>query len=153
MAWTYSGDPSSSAKDAVRFLIGDTNSTNQLLQDAEISYLLNLYNQAPMNAAIRACETIMAKYSRLADESAGQVSISFSQRAKGYSSMLANLKTRLYSEDCGIIAGGISVSDKTRVQLNSDRVKPEFNKHMFENDQIAPWVAPLTGGKNDGLEK
>ena len=70
MGWTYGGDPSASAKDAVRFLVGDTDSTDQLLQDGEITYLLSQYNNAPLNAAIRACETIMAKFARMADETA-----------------------------------------------------------------------------------
>ncbi len=139
-AWTYSGNPGYNAKDAVRFLIGDTNVRDQLLLDGEIEYLLSIYNDTPMNAAIRACEAIMTKFARLADESVGQVKISFSQKAKAYASMQIMLRNRLAMEDAAPYAGGISVTDKYTQTQNADRVKPEFTKHMMENNQIAPWT-------------
>jgi hypothetical protein len=43
MAWTYSGDPNSSDKDKYRFLIGDTISTDPILADEEITFILNTY--------------------------------------------------------------------------------------------------------------
>lgn len=140
MSWSYSGNPGSSAKDQVRFLIGDTISSDQLLQDAEITWLLSQYNNTPINAAIRACETIISRFSRLADESVGQVKIQFSQKAKGYQNTLEMLKIRLLSEDCAPFAGGISVVQKQAQEMNADRVRPDFNKHMMENNQLAPWT-------------
>lgn len=140
MAWTYSGDPGSSTKDTVRFLIGDTSSKEPLLQDAEISYLLGLYNNAPNNAAIRCCEVIMAKFSRLMDESVGQVHITYSQRAEAYRKMRVDLVNRLGVQDMRPYAGGISRSDQETNALNTDRVKPVFRQHMMENQQLSPWV-------------
>lgn len=49
--WTYSGDPSASAKDAVRFLIADTDVDNQLLRDAEITWALAEHDQNVRRAA------------------------------------------------------------------------------------------------------
>ena len=43
MSFTYSGDPSKSALDAARFLIGDTNENAPIMQDEEIQYILNTY--------------------------------------------------------------------------------------------------------------
>jgi hypothetical protein len=43
MAWSYAGNPSSSDKDKYRFLIGDTDSTDAILQDEEIQYVLDTY--------------------------------------------------------------------------------------------------------------
>ena len=140
MSWSYSGDPSSSAKDAVRFLIGDTDTCDQLLQDAEIQYLLNFYQQAPMNTAIRACEAIMTKFSRQANESVGQVKIDFNQKYKAYRDMQRELQRRLATEDMVPYAGGISVSDIKTKEADSDVPKPDFRKHMMENEQISPWV-------------
>lgn len=140
MTWLYSGNPGYSAKDQVRFLIGDTDSTDPLLQDAEITWVLSQYNNAPMNAAIRCCEAIIAKFSRLANEAVGQVRIDFSQKAQAYTKMLTMLKTRLATEDASPYAGGISVSDKQAQTQNTDRVRPDFRKHMMENEQIAPWT-------------
>lgn len=139
MAASYIG-PATSAKDAVRFLIGDTDSTEFLLQDNEIEWLLAQYNNVPLNAAIRCCETIMSKFSRMADEVVGSVSIKFSQKAKGYQTMRAELQRRLATEGAIPYAGGISKTDKKLNELNPDRVKPDFTKHEMENQQIAPWV-------------
>ena len=43
MAWTYSGDPSSSDLDKYRFLIGDTDANEPILQDGEITFVVNSY--------------------------------------------------------------------------------------------------------------
>lgn len=40
MTWTYSGDPNSDEKDLYRFLIGDTDVKEPILQDAEIEYVI-----------------------------------------------------------------------------------------------------------------
>lgn len=44
MAFTYSGDPSASDLDLLRFTIGDTDSTEPLMQDAEYNYLIGQYS-------------------------------------------------------------------------------------------------------------
>lgn len=138
--WSYSGNPAHSAKDQTRYLIGDTDIQEQLLSDEEIDWTLGQYNNTPMNAAIRCCETIMSKFSRLADESVGQVRISFSQKVKAYERMQNTLLCRLAREDAAPFAGGISISQKQQEVLNPDRVRPDFTKHMMENEQIAPWT-------------
>lgn len=77
MAFTYSGNPSASDRDAVRFMIQDTDSTDALMQDAEIDWLLaqvtNVYQ-----AAHDACYALAAKFARKADQSksVGDLSLS-----------------------------------------------------------------------------
>lgn len=138
--WEYSGNPAYSAKDQTRFLVGDTNKFDQLLSDQEIVWLLSQYNNTPMNAAIRACETIVTRFSRLADETVGKVRIEYSQKAKGYMTTLTMLRTRLALEDAAPFAGGINVSDKINNYQNTNNVRPDFYKHMMENWDIAPWT-------------
>jgi len=140
MTWTYSGDPGKSAKDLVRFLIQDTDAKDQQLQDGEITYILSVYNNKPANAAIRLCEVLIAKYTRMADEGVGQVRIQFSQKSKAYRTLLTDLKIRLATESMQPYAGGVSQSDVDTVNSNMDRVKPDFSKHMMENELIAPWL-------------
>lgn len=140
MSFTYSGNPGHSAKDQVRFLIGDTDKCDPLLQDGEIIWVLTQYENTPMNAAIRCCESIISKFSRMADEAVGQVKISFSQKAKSYNTTLQMLRSRLAMEGAVPYAGGISVSDKITQDMNTDRVRPDFTKLMMENYEIAPWV-------------
>ena len=140
MSWSYSGNPTFSVKDQVRFLIGDTNSNDQILQDGEIEWVLSLYNNSPNNAAIRCCETIISKFARMVDQSVGQVKVSWSQRMKSYEQTLQMLRNRLSIEDSGFYAGGISRTDKLANNENTDNVRPDFRKHMMENEMIAPWT-------------
>lgn len=147
MAWSYSGDPTESPKDAVRFLVGDTDITDPLLQDGEIYYLLGQYNNAVINASIRACETIQAKFGRMVDETVGSVSIKFSQRQKAFNDLKQMLIQRLATEAIpnGPYAGGISISDVIQNNQNRGLVRPDFTKHMMENQQISPWVTSQCG--------
>lgn len=138
--WTYSGNPGFSAKDQVRFLIGDTDPDDPQLYDGEIEWTLSQYNNAPLNAAVRAVESVMTKYSRQVDENVGQVKIFFSQRLKAYQQTQNILLQRLAREDAIPYAGGIYVSDKQTQDMNTNRVRPDFTKHMMENYDIAPWV-------------
>lgn len=43
MTWTYSGDPSSSPLDEMRFTIGDTLQDEPIMQNEEIQYLIDTY--------------------------------------------------------------------------------------------------------------
>ena len=40
MSFTYSGDPSASQLDECRFLVGDTDEKNPIMQDEEINYII-----------------------------------------------------------------------------------------------------------------
>lgn len=140
MAWSYTGNPGASAKDQVRFLLGDTDECDQLLQDGEITWLLSQYNNAPMNAAIRGCEVLMMKFGRLVDESVGSVRMSYSQRVGAFTKLQVMLRNRLATEDCSWFAGGISVSQVQTVDANADRVRPSFTRNMMVNWQLSPWI-------------
>lgn len=43
MSFSYSGNPESSALDEARFLIGDTDANEPIMQDEEIQYIINTY--------------------------------------------------------------------------------------------------------------
>ena len=79
MAWTYGGDPAANARDAIRFLCGDTDTNDQLLNDAEVAWVNNQLTgsdtatTALYNAAYRCCLLIASKFSRLADQSVGDL--------------------------------------------------------------------------------
>lgn len=148
MAATYTGNPGSSPKDTVRFLIQDTEECHFLLQDGEISWVLGQYNNAPMNAAIRCCEILIAKFSRQADETAGPMKIMYSQKSKAFRLLLVELRNRLATEDLQPYAGGISRTDEKINDRNRDRVRPDFAKHMMENQLISPWVTNTMNGYN-----
>ena len=87
MTWSYSGNPASSDTDAVRFLVADTQTSDQLISNEEINYLLTVYND-PAFAAVAAARAIAAKFARQSDQSrsVGDLSLSesFSQKSEQY---------------------------------------------------------------------
>lgn len=97
MPWTYSGDPASSAKDEVRFLVGDTNTADQLVQDEEINYVLLAHadaGSASINyrAAAEIAEAIAAKFARKADKAVGPLSIQAKQQHDHYVQLAGRLR-------------------------------------------------------------
>lgn len=76
--FTYSGDPSTSDKDRVRFLIPDTDPEDMLLSDTEIQWFLdedkNFYN-----AAANAAELAGYKYARIINRQEGTLNLSLGQ--------------------------------------------------------------------------
>lgn len=83
MTWSYSGDPGDSALDEIRFLIQDTDTTDQLLSNEEITYLYGAYGDA-YSAAVAAVGVLIAKASKVAEESktVGDLSLSVKSGAR-----------------------------------------------------------------------
>ena len=141
MTWTYGGDPAANARDAIRFLIGDTDTTDQLLSDEEIAWVntessgTSTGTTALYDAAYRCCLTIASKLAREADKQIGDLSVSMSQRAKAYREQAASLK-ELSGREGGVpipYAGGITISDKEVDEENSDLFRSWFSSGQFEN--------------------
>ena len=66
MAWTYSGDPSTSLRDQVRFLVGDTRGQQEVsLQDAEIDWLLTQTANDTYMAGSMAAQEMAGGYAML----------------------------------------------------------------------------------------
>jgi hypothetical protein len=124
----------------VRFLIGDTDPTDQLLKDAEIYYLLGIYNNSPLDTAVQCLEAIMGKFARMVNESVGGVKIDFTDKIKNMDYMKKAIIQRMASSQIAAYAGGISISDMIQVNQNADRPCPVMTLHEMENQQIAPWV-------------
>ena len=65
MSWTYSGDPSSSSIDQVRFLLGDTDSTDKLtLSNEEITWLISEWDNNLYFAAAAGAEQLAGQFAR-----------------------------------------------------------------------------------------
>jgi len=85
MPFTYSGDPSTSTRNEVRFLINDTNANDVLFSDEELDYLIDEWGSNVYEIARACCETLVSRFSRLADstsKSVGDISLSESYTAK-----------------------------------------------------------------------
>jgi hypothetical protein len=141
MTWTYGGAPgtttSATRRDAVRLLVGDTDTTDQQVSDEEIAFALSQTSDDIYNAGALMCRTIAGKYSRLVDTSIESVSSSYSQRAKQYSELAVRLVKegkRLGSVGLGVpVAGGMSISEMQGVEDDTDRVPSAFRVDQFSN--------------------
>jgi hypothetical protein len=96
MSWTYSGDPSASPLDQVRFLCGDTKTAEPFLQDEEINFLITL-KENPRAAAHEACMMILAKLSEEVDFELGPQKVKASQRFEQYRKFFETRRTLLIS--------------------------------------------------------
>lgn len=84
MAWNYNpAQLAASELYQVRFLIGDTDTNDQQLQDEEITFLLTQCGSVN-GAAVACCENLSAKYANLTDHSLGPYSVKASQKSKQF---------------------------------------------------------------------
>lgn len=135
MTWTYT-DPSTSARDAVRFLVGDTDTTDQLVTDEEIAFTIaqagtgNTYTAASLTA-----DAIAAKFARKADFSNLSISVSASQRAEAFRALAEDLRAKalVYGGGAEVFAGGLSASAKDDLDANTDAVQPSFRMGQDDN--------------------
>jgi hypothetical protein len=74
MTWNYSGDPSASLRDTVRFLIGDTDPADPLISDEEIGYALTKFAKPELAGAI-ALRSLAAKWARIGTSAVGELSV------------------------------------------------------------------------------
>ena len=124
MTWSYT-NPSASDKDAVRYLVGDTDTTDQQTTDEEITWVLTEESNIYL-AGARVAKAISATYARKADKSVGDLRISFKSTKEHYEALAANLEARGATRAAAPYAGGISKTDKETVEEDTDRVEPAF---------------------------
>lgn len=149
MAFTYGGDPANSDLEMVRFLVGDTNSDWQLLQDAEVNAILADFTNVYV-AASEACQAIIAKLSRDADfKNVGALAVNASQRAEAYRKLARELKNKALTSSgstAGAIAiGGFSKDEADDLRNDSDNIGPSFSLGQFDH----PGSGFSYGGPND----
>lgn len=135
--WTYTGNPSSSNKDAVRFLCGDVDDGDMQVSDEEITFAVADEGNVYAAAAV-ICEHLSARWAREASRSinagAGlSTSINLSERSKAYAQKAKDLRVRASTSAGMVYAGGISQSDKEANQDDTNLVPPAFFRGMFDN--------------------
>ncbi len=134
MTWTYGGDPSANARDAVRFRCGDTDSDDPLVTDEEIAYLLDINDDSVNLAAAGALDSMAAKKSREADRTIGDLSIKSSQASKRFSELAEQLRqqgTALGADGIGDVrpfSGSLSMASKEAYLDNENNNPPMIQK-------------------------
>lgn len=152
---TYSGDPTNSDRDAVRFWIDDTDVDNAQIMDAEVDYTLTLFPNALL-AAANCARKLAGKYARKVNKRVGDLSINYSDISKKYEDLADSLQAQ--GDTIGLIpyGGGLSRADMEAVRSNTDRVRPFFSRKLFD-DQAGPnntsstdWETENTDTESDG---
>lgn len=134
MSWSYSGDPSTSLLDLARFLILDTDSSDQLLQNEELQFLIDTWGDA-YEAARNAAVTLAGRFTRqsVQSKSVGDLSISesFFGKAAEYRELaqsIADMRMRLTPPKPFVAPGNLLPTDK-RVPID----QTDFRLGQFPN--------------------
>lgn len=117
MTFSYSGDPADSDLDAVRFYVQDTVSTDQLISDEEIEFLLlqwtPVYGSNIMVASMVA-EAIAAKFAREVAYSADGVSVGVEALQQKFEQLALSLRDQYKQYDIGAgpVVEGVLYADQ-----------------------------------------
>jgi len=139
MTWTYSCDPSSSEKDAVRWKVGDTDSDDPIVQDEEIEYELTQFATDPrqiIKASINVAKGIAAKFASESTYRIGQVSETLSRKAEAYERLVSELIDELtMSARRSVVPAMVAHSKSLKAvnEANTDRVQPGVRVGMDDN--------------------
>jgi hypothetical protein len=136
MTWTYSGNPADSDRDAVRYLVGDTDFGNQLVQDAEIAWVLTEEGNVYL-AAASVARGIGATFAEAVTKQVGDLKIQSQQKRDNFKKLADELKERGVLRAGRPYAGGISIDDKQTVRDDDDRVVPAFRKRQHDRDDTS----------------
>lgn len=147
--WTYSGDPATSERDEVRFLIGDTDDSIKLLFDPEIDYLIGRWepvNDSLVYVAAVAADLVAAKFAGVVNISADGVTINTADLSERYRALALSLRN-LFK------AGALGVLDIGNLMIGAEldpSIKPLFaamgmhdNHYAGQQNyggQIDPWT-------------
>ena len=131
ITWTYNASVSTD-RDKIRLLIGDTDTTDQLLSDEEIDFVItqqpNVYY-----AAAQCCETVAGKFSRDVSTTLEGMSIAKRQRFENYLNMANNLRVMaMRALPSKPFAASIDKDDRDAYshKENTNLVQPNFDIEM-----------------------
>jgi hypothetical protein len=129
VAWTYTGDPATSDRDAVRFYVQDTDPDFQLISDEEIDFLLTKWDpqvpDTPLFVAALAAEALAARFAREVSVSADGVSVQVGDLQARYNDLAVKLR------------------DQYKASLNAGA--PDYSAFLFDQSWD-PTIKPLVFG-------
>lgn len=133
------GDETGTSADInnVRFLIGDTDSTDYAITNDNIAFALSQASDDLYLAASICCRALAAKYANLVDTKFESVSSNYSQLQNNYTKLAARLESqskKFGKGGLGVpLVGGISISDVDSVEQDSDRIPSKFRRDQYAN--------------------
>jgi hypothetical protein len=137
MAWSYSGDPASSTRDTIRFMIGDTDTSDQLLNNAEIDYYITLHG-TNSRIASESARAVAAKFARNMSRAVGGLQADFAAKYRQYMELADNLLKKEESEPTSPFLSGWNRVDKDDRFDNPDREPINGRKGVMDNPRAYP---------------
>ena len=141
MAWSY--DPTdlntttaSGRLNTVRLLVGDTDTTDQQVQNEEVTFSLTENGNNVYYSGAWVARAIASKYSRKVNtELSGALKADYSDLVTHYNSLADNLEYqgKTSGASVGVIAGGITKSTVEAVRQNTNRIEGSFRRDRFKN--------------------
>lgn len=144
MTFTYSGDPNVSARDKVRFLIGDTFATDAHLQDEEIAWLLSVNNNDVWETARAGAEHIAIDYAHKANYSKTVGDLAISEQFRGQADEFYKLSDRIKSQrfrqsppsPVANAAALVSTDDRNVSDYNTDFYVGQMDNPNTDTDSL-----------------
>ena len=121
MSFTYDGNPAESPVAAARFLLGDTDENNPIMQDEEIEYLLDTYGEGTNKFKYELFNRAATLFARDIKRSLGPQSEDPSGRLEYFKSQAEHYRNV-------VVAGGVSPQKYSYPKI--------FSKGMHSNP---PW--------------
>jgi hypothetical protein len=141
LAWSYNPSDLTPTTDAgrlniVRLLIGDTNTTDQQLQDSEITFALSQNGNNTYSAAYWACNALVSKYARLVNTQLdGALKSDYSDLMQHYLLLASSIEYQGKSSGAslGVRAGGITKVSVEAARADTNRIEGSFRRDQFKN--------------------
>lgn len=137
MTATYSGDPSSSDQDEVRFLLGDTDTSNARLSDNEISFLLVEWEN-PYLAAAAGADQLAATAAQWISYTTDGTTLTVSDAQEKYARLADQLRDRFNKRYRAVWWTATASRGDWETYAQDDSVKHgEFSEGMHDNRYIS----------------
>lgn len=134
MSCSYSGDPSSSDNDAVRFLLQDTDCASNIFEDEEIAWVLTQEANIYMAAACLLDTAINASSGSLASKKVGDLSLAWNLTETRSRIKMLQAKGRTRYELPSVPAENRDA--KRDLREDPDRVQPFFTREIHDIDRL-----------------
>ena len=148
MTFTYTGDPSVSTRDQIRFLIGDTIATDPHFTDEEIAWTHTQWSDIYDTSASLA-DILAGRYSHKADETKTvgdlTLSVQYSRASDGFRAMadhLRQMRNRQYTPVPRFNSQAlVSTQDRNVETYNTDF-------YLGQHDYVSPPGSTTTGSNS-----
>ena len=141
MSWSYDATDldtttSSGRLNTVRFLVGDTETLDQQVQDEEVTFALSENGNNVYLSAAWVARAIASKYARrVTTQLDGALQANYSDLSKQYMQLADQLEYQGKTSGAavGILAGGITKSSIEAARANTNRIEGSFRRDRFRN--------------------